>query len=299
MDALRTPDDRFSSLLDFRYPARYVENLPGSPGLRMAYIDDGPADAACTYLCLHGQPTWSYLYRKMIPVFRSAGGRVIAPDFFGFGRSDKPVDDAAYTFEFHRHSLIDLITQLDLRDITLVVQDWGGLLGLTLPVDTEMRPRITRLIIMNTTLAVGEPLGPGFEAWRDYATSTDDLAVGRLLRRSEPTLTEDEAAAYDAPFPDKTFKGGVRRFPLLVMTEPDMPGVEVSRRAADFWHTAWNGPTFMAIGERDPVLGPEIMARMQRLIRGCPDPLRLPQAGHFVQEHGAAIAVAALEHFAD
>ncbi len=187
---------------------------------------------------------------------------------------------------------------MDLRDITLVVQDWGGLLGLTLPVDTDMRPRITRLIIMNTALAVGEPLGPGFEAWRDYATSTDDLAIGRLLRRSEPTLTEDEAAAYDAPFPDKTFKGGVRRFPLLVMTKPDMPGVEVSRRAADFWHTAWNGPTFMAIGERDPVLGPEIMARMQRLIRGCPEPLRLPQAGHFVQEHGAAIATAALKYFA-
>ena len=187
MDALRTPDDRFSSLSGFRYPARYVEDLPGSPGLRMAYIDDGPADAARTYLCLHGQPTWSYLYRKMIPVFRSAGGRVIAPDFFGFGRSDKPVDDAAYTFEFHRRSLIDLITQLDLRDITLVVQDWGGLLGLTLPVDIDMRPRITRLIIMNTALAVGKPLGPGFEAWRDYATSTDDLAVGRLLRRSEPS----------------------------------------------------------------------------------------------------------------
>ena len=111
MDALRTPDDRFISLPGFHYPARYVEDLPGSPGLRMAYIDDGPADAARTYLCLHGQPTWSYLYRKMIPVFRSAGGRVIAPDFFGFGRSDKPVDDAVYTFEFHRRSLIDLITQ--------------------------------------------------------------------------------------------------------------------------------------------------------------------------------------------
>ena len=298
MDALRTPDDRFSSLSEFHYPARYVEDLPGSPGLRMAYIDDGPADAAHTYLCLHGQPTWSYLYRKMIPVFRSAGGRVIAPDFFGFGRSDKPVDDAAYTFEFHRRSLVDLITQLDLRNITLVVQDWGGLLGLTLPVNTDMRTRITRLIIMNTALAVGEPLGPGFESWRDYATSTDDLAIGRLLRRSEPTLTENEAAAYDAPFPDKTFKAGVRRFPLLVMTKPDMPGVEVSRQAADFWHTTWNGPTFMAIGERDPVLGPTIMAGLQRLIRGCPEPLRLSQAGHFVQEHGAAVATAALEHFA-
>ena len=236
----------------------------------------------------------------MIPVFRSADGRVVAPDFFGFGRSDKPTDDAAYTFEFHRRSLIELISRLDLHDITLVVQDWGGLLGLTLPVDASLRPRITRLIIMNTTLAVGEPLGQGFEAWRDYATSTDDLAVGRLLRRSEPTLTQAEAAAYDVPFPDKTFKAGVRRFPLLVMTQPDMPGVEVSRREPPelLWHTSWNGPTFMAIGERDPVLGPEIMVRMQRLIRGCPEPVRIPQAGHFVGEHGAAVAAAALDHFA-
>ena len=299
MDALRTPDDRFSSLSDFRYPARYVEKLPGSPGLRLAYIDEGPPDASDTYLCLHGEPTWSYLYRKMIPVFRSAGGRVIAPDLYGFGRSDKPIDDAAYTFDFHRQSLIDLITRLDLRDITLVVQDWGGLLGLTLPVEAELRPRITRLIVMNTTLAVGKPAGAGFDAWRDYVASTDDLAVGRLLRRSEPSLTEEEAAAYDAPFPDKTYKAGVRRFPQLVMTESDMPGVEVSRQAADFWRTEWNGRTFMAIGERDPVLGPQVMAGMQRLIRGCPDPLRLSEAGHFVQEHGAAIAAAALEHFAD
>lgn len=298
MDSLRTPDSRFDSLPGFGYSPHYRDDLPGSPGLRMAYVDEGPLDAAHTYLCLHGQPTWSYLYRKMIPVFRSAGGRVIAPDFFGFGRSDKPADDAVYTFEFHRRSLIDLIVTLDLHNITLVVQDWGGLLGLTLPVDTEVRPRIHRLIIMNTALAVGEPLGPGFDAWRDYATSSDDLAVGRLLRRSEPTLTEDEAAAYDAPFPDKTYKAGVRRFPLLVMTRPDMAGVDVSRKAARFWHTDWDGPTFMAVGERDPVLGPPMMASLQRLISGCPEPLRLPQAGHFVQEHGAIVAAAALDHFA-
>ena len=297
--ALRTPGQRFTDLPDFDYTPRYVEDLPGSPGLRLAYIDDGPADADHTFLCLHGEPTWSYLYRKMIPVFRSAGGRVVAPDFYGFGRSDKPVADAAYTFDFHRRSLIDLITRLDLRGITLVVQDWGGLLGLTLPVEAALRPRISRLIIMNTSLAVGEPAGPGFDAWRNYVASTDDLAIGRLMRRSEPTLTEAEAAAYDAPFPDKTYKAGVRRFPQLVMTDPGMEGVEVSRQAADFWRNDWNGPTFMAIGERDPVLGPDVMAGMHQLIRGCPDPLRLPEAGHFVQEHGAVIARAALDHFAN
>jgi pimeloyl-ACP methyl ester carboxylesterase len=298
MEALRTPDFRFNDLPDFDYRVRYVEDLPGSPGLRLAYVDEGPADADHTFLCLHGEPTWSYLYRKMIPVFRSAGGRVLAPDFYGFGRSDKPVADADYTFDFHRRSLIDFITRLDLRNVTLVVQDWGGLLGLTLPVEADIRSRISRLIIMNTTLAVGEPAGPGFDAWRNYVASTDDLAIGRLMRRSEPTLTEAEAAAYDAPFPDKTYKAGVRSFPELVMIDPGMAGVEVSRRAVDFWRNDWNGPTFMAIGERDPVLGPEVMARMHQLIRGCPDPLRLPEAGHFVQEHGAVIARAALDHFA-
>jgi pimeloyl-ACP methyl ester carboxylesterase len=298
MEALRTPDSRFTNLPDFDYPTRYVEDLPGSPGLRLAYVDEGPADAEHTFLCLHGEPTWSYLYRKMIPVFRSAGGRVVAPDFYGFGRSDKPVADAAYTFDFHRRSLVDLITRLDLRNITLVVQDWGGLLGLTLPVEADLCPRISRLIIMNTALAVGEPAGPGFDAWRKYVASTDDLAIGRLMRRSEPTLNEAEAVAYDAPFPDKTYKAGVRRFPELVMTEPGMAGVDVSRQAADFWRNDWSGPTFMAIGERDPVLGPDVMERMRRLIRGCPDPLRLPEAGHFVQEHGAVVANAALDHFA-
>jgi pimeloyl-ACP methyl ester carboxylesterase len=297
MEVLRTPDSRFTDLPDFPYPPRYIDDLPGSPGLRLAYVDDGPADADRVFLCLHGEPTWSFLYRKMIPVLRSAG-RVVAPDFYGFGRSDKPAADVDYTFDFHRRSLTDFITRLDLRNITLVVQDWGGLLGLTLPAEADLRERISRLVIMNTTLAVGEPAGAGFDAWRNYVASTDDLPVGRLMRRSEPTLTEAEAAAYDAPFPDKTYKAGVRRFPQLVMTDPGMAGVEVSRRAAEFWSHDWNGPTFMAIGERDPVLGTDVMERMQQLIRGCPDPLRLAQAGHFVQEHGAVIARAALDHFA-
>jgi haloalkane dehalogenase len=296
--AARTPDERFTALPDFAYEPHYVDDLPGYEGLRMAFIDEGPADAEHTFLCLHGQPTWSFLYRKMIPVFLAAGARVVAPDFFGFGRSDKPLADADYSFDFHRASLVELIGRLDLSNVTLVVQDWGGVLGLTLPVEPDLRARISRLIVMNTGLAVGVPISDGFEAWRAFSASTDDLAVGVLLSRSVPGLTESEAAAYDAPFPDKTYKAGVRAFPELVMTRPDMPGVEVSRAAAGFWHDEWTGPSFMAVGAQDPVLGPAVMDRLKTLINGCPEPLILEHAGHFVQEQGDMVAAAALESFA-
>jgi len=247
------------------------------------------------FLCLHGEPTWSYLYRRMIPVFAGTGARVVAPDLFGFGRSDKPVDDATYTFGFHRRMLLGFLERLDLRDITLVVQDWGGLLGLTLPMAAPAR--FSRLIVMNTTLAVGETPGPGFDAWRAYAAANPDLPVGALMQRSTPHLTPAEVAAYDAPFPDARFKGGARRFPQLVMVSPDMEGADVSRQAARWWSEQWNGQSFMAVGMKDPVLGPDVMARLRGTIRGCPAPMEIADGGHFVQEWGEEIARAALSAF--
>ena len=294
IEALRTPDEHFADLPDFGYSPHYVDDLPGSPGLRMAYVDEGPPDAPVV-LCLHGEPTWSFLYRKMIPVFLAAGHRVVAPDLFGFGRSDKPVHDEAYTFEFHRTSLLDLVDALGLRQVTLVVQDWGGLLGLTLPVD---RPDlVARLLIMNTGLGVGSSPGPGFEAWRDFVGSHPDLDVATLMRRAVAGLSDAEAAAYAAPFPGPEYKAGARVFPQLVPTSPDDAGVEVSRAAAAWWSTRWSGPTFMAVGELDPVLGAPVMAAMRTMIRGCPEPLML-QEGHFVQESGDVVARAALEAWA-
>src|SRR6476660_1836133 len=153
-EILKTPPERFADLPGFTWKAPSRDDLPGVSGLAMAYIDEGPAGAP-VFLCLHGEPTWSYLYRKMIPVFLAAGGRVVAPDFFGFGRSDKPVDQAVYSFDFHREHLLRLVERLDLTRITLVVQDWGGLLGLTLPMDAGFAPRLSRLVAMNTGLAVG------------------------------------------------------------------------------------------------------------------------------------------------
>jgi haloalkane dehalogenase len=294
IEALRTDDARFTDLPGFPCQPHYLEHLPGFEGLRMAYVDEGAPEAEVA-LCLHGEPTWSYLYRKMIPVFTEAGMRVVAPDFFGFGRSDKPVDDAVYTFDFHRDALLAFIRALDLRSITLVVQDWGGLLGLTIPVDEP--DRVARLLIMNTGLGVGSSPSRGFLEWREYMARTPDLDVAALMRRSVPGLTEAESAAYAAPFPGPEYKAGVRRFPQLVPLSPDDPGAAVSRAAAAWWATQWSGATFMAVGVQDPVLGPSVMERMRGIIRGCPEQMLVEQ-GHFVQESGAEIARAALRAWA-
>jgi pimeloyl-ACP methyl ester carboxylesterase len=290
MDALRTPDDRFASLPGHAFTPHYRV----WQGLRVHHLDEGPADAPVTALCLHGNPAWSYLYRHMVPVFTQAGLRVVAPDLVGFGRSDKPADEAWHGFDVHRQMLIDLVEQLDLRNVMLVCQDWGGILGLTLPMAAP--ERWTRLLVMNTTLATGE-LSEGFRQWRTYANSQPDLAVGRLLRRGRPELSEAEAAAYDAPFPDARYKAALRAFPNLVPDGPQAPGAALASEARSFWRERWQGQSFMAVGARDPVLGPEVMAALRADIRGCPPPLVLPEAGHFVQEWGAPVARAALAHF--
>lgn len=295
MEALRTPDECFAGLPDYGFAPHYVDDLPGHAGLRVHYLDEGPRDAEVTALCLHGQPTWSYLYRKMIPVFASAGVRVVAPDLLGFGRSDKPVEEGVYSVAFHRGMLMALIERLDLSNIMLVCQDWGGIIGLTIP--PAMPERFTRLLVMNTTIPVGEPVSEGFDRWRTFNRSQPDLDIAGLMRRSQPDMSEDEAAAYAAPFPDARYKAGVRRFPELVMTDPGMAGVDVARAAREWWRSEWSGPTFMAVGMTDPVLGPEVMARLRADIRGCPPPMEVPDGGHFVQEKGEGIARAALAAF--
>lgn len=294
IEALRTPENRFMGLPDWDFEPHYIEDLPGYEGLRVHYVDEGPKDGP-VFLCLHGEPSWAYLYRKMIPVFLKAGGRVIAPDFLGFGRSDKPVDDAVYTFHFHRNFLKAFLERMDLHDICLVCQDWGGLLGLTLPMDYP--DRFTRLIVMNTGIGVGRDPGPGFIAWRDYVATNPEFNVGDLMKRATPILNEAEVAAYQAPFPDPHHMGGVRRFPALVPIDPSMEGVDTGMAAAKFWSQDWSGESFMAIGMQDPVLGPPAMRALQKVIRNCPEPMEIAEGGHFVQEWGAPIAEAACKRF--
>ncbi len=299
IEFLRTPDQRFDGLPGFDFQPRYLEGLRGYEGLRVHYLDESPAGqpSGRTVLCLHGQPTWCYLYRKMIPVFLAAGHRVVAPDFYGFGRSDKPVDDAVYTYGFHRGMLLGFLAQMQLEKVTLVVQDWGGLLGLTLPM--EYPEQIDRLIVMNTGLGTGRSAGPGFDAWKAFVAANPDFDIPKLMKRSVQGLTDAEAAAYDAPFPDRRYRAGVRRFPALVPVEPGMEGVDVSLRAKEFFQSQWRGQSFMAVGMQDPVLGPAVMQVLAKIIRGCPAPLELPEAGHFVQEHGAIVAERAMQAFGD
>jgi pimeloyl-ACP methyl ester carboxylesterase len=289
---VRTPDGRFAGLPDFPFAPNYLEWR----GLRVHYLDEGRGPR--TYLCLHGEPTWSYLYRRMIPPFVASGARVVAPDFIGFGRSDKPENESSYSFDFHRAFLLHVVEKLDLRNITLVVQDWGGLLGLTLPM--EMPERFSRLLVMNTALATGElPLPEGFLAWRAYVNAHPDLDCGALLGRACPHLRPDEVAAYDAPFPDARYKAGVRRFPPLVPERYDDPGAALSRKARDWLRDAWRGESFMAVGLKDPVLGLPVMQQVRAWIRDCPDPFIVPDGGHFLQEWGGRVARAALDHWRD
>ncbi len=294
MDFLRTPEERFGSLPGFPFAPHHVDDLPGAGGARVHHLDEGIASAPVTALCLHGNPTWSYLYRHMIPVFTGAGLRVVAPDLIGFGRSDKPVDPAWHSFERHRGLLLQFVERLDLRNIMLVCQDWGGLLGLTLPM--AMPERFTRLLVMNTGLGTGQ-VTEGFRQWRSYSNSQTDLTVGKLIHRGKPDMSAAEAAAYDAPFPDARHKAALNAFPNLVPDGADAPGAALSRAAAEFWRTRWNGESFMAIGMQDPVLGEAPMRALQATIRGCPAPMEVREGGHFVQEWGAPIAAAALAHF--
>ena len=297
IEFVRTPDERFANLPGYDFAPNYVDDLTGYEGLRVHYLDEGPADSDRVFLCLHGQPSWCYLYRKMIPVFLESGARVVAPDWLGFGRSDKPIDDALYTFNFHRNLLLAFVEKLDLQNVTLVCQDWGGILGLSSGPD--LAERLSRLLVMNTAIPTGISAGEGFEAWKAYNRTQPDMDVAALMRRGTPILSDSEAAAYGAPFVDQSYKAGVRRFPELVMVEPDMEGVDTAKRAAAWWSNEWSGQSFMAIGMQDPVLGEPTMRALQKTIKNCPEPMLIDDGGHFVQEWGEPIARAALKAWGD
>lgn len=294
---LRTPDDHFAGLPGYPWTARFNHTLPSLGGLRLHHLDEGPRDAPVTWLCLHGNPAWSYLYRHMIPVFLAAGHRVVAPDLPGFGKSDKPIDTAQHRFGWHRQVLLEFIEALDLQRVNLVVQDWGGLLGLTLPHAAPARYR--GLLVMNTHLATAEePLPEGFLQWREMCRSRPAFSIARLFARGNPHLSDAECAAYDAPFPSQAHRAATMAFPEMVPGDPAADGAAQSREAARFWETAWTGRSMMAIGAQDPVFTPERMERLRQRIRGCPPALVIPEGGHFVQEHGGRIAAEALRHLA-
>lgn len=295
-DALRTPDYCFDGLPGYDFAPNYLSDLPALNGLRMHYLDVGSKDANTTYLCLHGNPAWSYLYRKMIPTFTSSGARVIAPDMIGFGKSDKPKKDSFHSFSWHRQCLLEFIERMDLRNVVLVVQDWGGLLGLTLPMASPQR--FKGLVVMNTTLACGDaPLTDGFKAWREMCAKKPEFDIAKLFSRGNPQMSEAECAAYMAPFPDAGHHAATRAFPPMMPEFQSSDGAAISREAREFWSHDWKGKSFMAIGLQDPVLGEATMRALRSHIRNCPEPMLIPEGGHFLQEHGQRIAQEAVKSF--
>lgn len=279
METVRTPDDRFESLPGYSFEPHYVE----IDTLRIHYLDEGPRNAA-PVLMLHGEPSWSYLYRKMIPIVAGAGHRVIAPDLVGFGRSDKPVQREEYTYQRHVDWMRALLERLDLREITLVCQDWGGLIGLRLA--AEVGARFARIVAANTFLPTGDtPAGPAFLAWRQYSQETPDFHVGGIVRGGCATeLAPEVIAAYNAPFPDDRYKAGARQFPTLVPITPDDPASAANRRA---WQALenWHKPFLTAFSDSDPITRGADRILQERIpgARGQ-DHTTIIGAGHFLQE---------------
>ncbi len=296
MDFLRTPDERFKELTGYPYQPRYVEI---GDGMRMHYVAAGPKDGP-VILMLHGEPSWSYLYRHMIPIFAEAGYRAIAPDLIGFGRSDKPVHRDDYTYASHVAWTEAFIVGLDLKDITLVCQDWGGLIGLRLLATHS--DRFARVIAANTFLPTGrEPVSDAFRAWQKFSQETPELQVGNIINGATTTeLSAATIAAYNAPFPDETYKAGARQFPALVPTEVDDPGAIANREA---WKTLMTlkVPFLTAFSDGDPITrGADLL--LQATIPGCKgrNHQTIVGAGHFLQEdRGPELALAVLDFAAD
>lgn len=288
MTAFRTPDERFAGLPGFVFAPHYLEQ----DDLRMHYLDEGEGDPV---LCLHGEPTWSFLYRKMIPGL-TAAARVIAPDYFGFGRSDKPEDAGWYTFDRHCASIRRLVEQLDLRRVTVVVQDWGGPIGLRLAV--EQPERVARLVILNTGLGGGRPPSEAWLRFREVVRAAGgDFQAGRLIRTAAVRgLADEVVAAYDAPFPTAESKAGVLAFPEQVPTESEHPNTAPLMAIRDAL-ASWEKPTLVLFGDSDPIFRPEVADAIARWIPGALPAELVANAGHFVQEDAGEEVAARIVEF--
>jgi len=285
VDVRRTPDARFDGLPGYPFTPRYVD-VPSGDGdttLRAHYVDEGPADAP-PVLLLHGEPSWSYVYRTMIPVLTEAGYRAVAPDLVGFGRSDKPAARTDYTYQRHVDWMTSLLESLDLRGATFVGQDWGGLIGLRLV--AEHPERFDRVVAANTSLPTGDRHpGDAFLAWQKFSQETETFPVGQIVNGGcVSDLADDVIAAYDAPFPDESYKEGARQFPVLVPTSPDDPAADANRRAWEVLRT-WDKPFLTAFSDGDPITaGAERV--LQADIPGAAGPphTTIEGGGHFLQE---------------
>jgi haloalkane dehalogenase len=275
MEIFRTPDERFENLPGYDFQPHYSE----IDGLRLHHLDEGGGDPI---VCFHGEPTWSYLYRKMIPPLVAAGHRVICPDYAGFGRSDKPTEREWYTYDRHVSLVSAVLENLDVRDATVVVQDWGGPIGLRWAVENAQR--VARLVILNTGLFTGR-VSKGFMAWRDFAERNPDLPVGLVISGATATnVPEDVVAAYEAPFPTPESKAGAAQFPLIVPISDDWPGASEMRAVMDKL-SSWDKPVLVAFSDQDPVFPfPRAGEAFTSVIPTAGEQIRIEGGAHFLQE---------------
>ncbi len=291
MDIFRTPDERFENLSGYDFEPNYVE----VDGLRLHHLDEGSGQ---TVLCFHGEPDWSYLYRHMLSALVAAGHRVVCPDLAGFGRSDKPTDQQWYTYERHVDFTTRHLQQIELQDVTVVVQDWGGPIGLRWAV--EHAEQVGRLVIMNTGLFAGR-VSKGFMAWREFAERTPDMPIGRIMQGATSTeLSEEVIAGYEAPFPTPESKAGAQRFPLLVPLSETDPGVSELLAVKDEL-SRWTKPALVAFSDLDPVFPfPQSGEQFTKLIPSAGEQVRIEGAAHFLQEdRGPQIVEAMLAAFGE
>lgn len=290
-DVVRTPDERFADLPDFDFEPHYVD----WEGLRLHYLDEGEG---WPVVCFHGEPTWSFLYRKMVGPLVEAGYRVICPDYFGFGRSDKPTDPGAYSYDRHTDAMAAVLDHLDVTGGTAVVQDWGGPIGLRLAV--ERPPVFSRLVVMNTGLFTGSAPSEGFMQWRRFAEKNkDDLPVRFVMERSQVReWGEDVLDAYDAPFPDPSHKVGAGQFPLLVPLSTDDPGAATMQSVLAALGN-WQEPALVLFSADDPVFTPKLAQRLADHIPGAVGPELIENAGHFLQEDAGEEVALRIAEFLD
>jgi haloalkane dehalogenase len=279
---LRTPDERFAGLPGFAYEPRYVE----VDGVRLAYLDEGAADAPPVWF-MHGEPTWGFLWRKVFPAVRDAGFRCIVPDLAGFGRSDKPEAMEDYSYDRHTELMAGLLSHLDLRGATMVGHDWGGPIGMRLFV--EHAERFERLVVMDTGLFTGhQKMTDPWKAFRDFVKRTPDMPIGFLVKGACLTDPGEEVvAAYEAPFPDASFKAGARAFPLILPTDPSMPGGEAGQRVLEAL-AADKRPKLALWADSDPIIPPAVGAKFAAAI-GAPEPELIENASHFLQEDAGEV----------
>jgi haloalkane dehalogenase len=284
-EVFRTPDARFADLSGYPYQPHYVE----VDGLRLHHLDEG---AGPTVLCFHGEPDWSYLYRHMLDAFVASGHRVVCPDFVGFGRSDKPTDQRWYTYERHAEHVARHLDQVELEDVTVVVQDWGGPIGLRWAV--EHADQVGRLVILNTGLFTGR-VSKGFTAWREFAERTPDLPIGMIVQSATTTeLGPEVIAGYEAPFPTAASKAGAQRFPLLVPLAAEEPGASEMLAVQDQL-SRWQKPALVAFSDSDPVFPyPQAGEAFTSLLPTATEQVRIEGAAHFLQEDRPAEIVAAM-----